>query len=95
MVMIMMTTISPYEDLDPTPQYLYDDYGMVNLRYLQQKNEIAWNSLDSKRESHGTPVTTETIGRLASFISLRDIKIRVDDSSGLSSDVSLSPVCAH
>ena len=33
--------------------------------------------------------------RLASFISLRDIKIRVYDSSGLSSDVSLSPVCAH
>ena len=39
--------------------------------------------------------TTQVIGRLASFISLRDIKIRVYDSSGLSSDVSLSPVCAH
>ena len=39
--------------------------------------------------------TTQVIGRLASFISLRDIKIRVYDSSGLSLDVCLSPVCAH
>ena len=33
--------------------------------------------------------------RLASFISLKEIVIGVYSSSGLSLDVSLSPVCAH
>ena len=39
--------------------------------------------------------TTQVIGKLASFISLKEIVIGVCSLSGLSLDVSLSPVCAH
>ena len=37
-------------DVDPTPQYLYDDTGGEPPISAQER---AWNSLDSKRESHG------------------------------------------
>ena len=37
--------------------------------------------------------TTQVIGRLASFISLKELEIREYDSSGLSLDVSLFTVC--
>ena len=40
---------SPY-DIDPTPQYLYDDTGGEPPISAQER---AWNSFDSKRESHG------------------------------------------
>ena len=64
----------------------------VSLQYLHRN---VLGTLSIVKENHMDTDTTKTIGRLASFISLRDIKIRVYDSSGLSSDVSLSPVCAH
>ena len=41
--------ISPY-DIDPTPQYLYDDTGGEPPISPQERDH---NSLDSKRESHG------------------------------------------
>ena len=41
--------ISPY-DIDPTPQYLYDDTGGEPPISAKERNR---NSLDSKRESHG------------------------------------------
>ena len=37
-------------DIDPTPQYLYDDTGGEPPISAQER---AWNSFDSKRESHG------------------------------------------
>ena len=37
-------------DVDPTPQYLYDDTGGEPPISAQER---AWNSFDSKRESHG------------------------------------------
>ena len=37
--------------------------------------------------------TTQVIGKLAPFISLKELEIREYDSSGLSLDVSLFPVC--
>ena len=40
---------SPY-DIDPTPQYLYDDTGGEPPISPQERDH---NSLDSKRESHG------------------------------------------
>ena len=41
--------ISPY-DIDPTPQYLYDDTGGEPPISAEERNR---NSLDSKKESHG------------------------------------------
>ena len=40
---------SPY-DIDPTPQYLYDDTGGEPPISAEERNR---NSLDSKKESHG------------------------------------------
>ena len=40
---------TPYE-IDPTPQYLYDDSGGEPPISAEERNR---NSLDSKRESHG------------------------------------------
>ena len=40
---------SPF-NIDPTPQYLYDDTGGEPPISAQER---AWNSFDSKRESHG------------------------------------------
>ena len=41
---------SPYDMIDPTPQYLYDDTGGEPPVSPQERDH---NSLDSKRESHG------------------------------------------
>ena len=41
--------VSPY-DIDPTPQYLYDDTGGEPPISAEERNR---NSLDSKKESHG------------------------------------------
>ena len=41
---------SPYDMIDPTPQYLYDDTGGEPPISAEERNR---NSLDSKRESHG------------------------------------------
>ena len=41
---------SPYDMIDPTPQYLYDDTGGEPPISAEERNR---NSLDSKRDSHG------------------------------------------
>ena len=41
---------SPYDMIDPTPQYLYDDTGREPPISAEERNR---NSLDSKKESHG------------------------------------------
>ena len=41
---------SPYDMIDPTPQYLYDDTGGEPPISAEERNR---NSLDSKKESHG------------------------------------------
>ena len=41
--------ISPYEDFDPTPEYLYGNSGEPPISAEERDR----NSLDSKRESHG------------------------------------------
>ena len=40
---------SPYEDFDPTPEYLYGNSGEPPISAEERDR----NSLDSKRESHG------------------------------------------
>ena len=64
----------------------------VSLQYLHRNVP---GTLSIVKENHMDTGTTKTIGRLASFISLKEIVIGVYSSSGLSLDVSLSPVCAH
>ena len=91
MVMIMMTTSVLMKTLILHHNIFMIHSGGEPPISAEERNRMAF---ESKRESHGRPIIL-LIGRLASFISLRDIKIRVYDSSGLSSDVSLSPVCAH
>ena len=41
---------SPYDMIDPTPQYLYDDTGGEPPISAEERNR---NSLDSKKQSHG------------------------------------------